>query len=255
MLAGFFFPETNEQLQFEGFVSAANSLAKPYSLDDILDVVQNRMGPNIDPRERVHTSTGYTILRKIQARKEEMSWLDARVRPFNFIAGEGRFLVIDYSQMDDSSYALLLSYVLHVCQEKRGTREGVGIVHMVDEAHRIFDNESHHSDTLARSFNRIMREGRTLDHSIILSLQNASQIPQLVMNNLNTHMVMHQNSKDEADSATQTMGRGFSVESLGLGTGQALVKMFESFAVVLVQMAPSPFELMRSDNTVPNRTN
>ena len=94
MLAGFFFPETNEQLQFEGFVSAANSLAKPYSLDDILDVVQNRMGPNIDPRERVHTSTGYTILRKIQARKEEMPWLDARVRPFNFIAGEGRFLVI-----------------------------------------------------------------------------------------------------------------------------------------------------------------
>ena len=136
-----------------------------------------------------------------------------RVKSFDF-ESRARILVIDYSQMDDSSYALLLSYVLHVClhvcQEQRGDGEGVGIVQMVDEAHRIFDNESRHSDTLASLFNRIMREGRTFrSYSIILSLQNASQIPQLVMNNLNTHIVMRQNSKNEADHATQTMGRDF----------------------------------------------
>ena len=252
MLAGFFFPETNEQLQFEGFASAANSLEKPYSLDDILAVVERRMSANVGPHERIHGSTGHTIARKVQARREEMSWLDAGVRSFKFDVSKGRFLVVDYSQMDDSSYALLLSYVLHVCQEKRGNREGVGIVQMVDEAHRIFDNESRHSDTLARLFNRIMREGRTFDHSIILSLQNASQIPQIVMNNLNTHIVMGQNSINEADYATQTMGRDFSARALELGTGHALVKMFESHLVVPVQMAPSPFELMRSDNTGQN---
>ncbi len=260
MLAGFFFPRTEEELQFEGFASAADSIEKkPYSLDDILKVVQNRMEPNVDPGERIHGGTGNTILRKVRGRREEMPWLDAvdgkTVRQFDFDVSKGRILVIDYSQMDDSSYALLLSYVLDGCQSHRSKGEGVGIVHMVDEAHRIFDNESRYSDTLAGSFNRIMREGRTLDHSIILSLQNASQIPQRVMNNLNTHMVMHQNSKDEADSATQTMGKRYSIEALGLGTGHALVKMFESFNVIPVQMAPSPFELMRSDNTVPNRTN
>ena len=258
MLAGFFFPRTEEELQFEGFVSSTDSIEeKPYSLEDILEVVENRM-ESVDPGERIHAGTGNTILRKVRARREEMPWLDAvdgkTVLQFNFDVSKGRILVIDYSQMDDSSYALLLSYVLDNCQSHRSKGKGVGIVHMVDEAHRIFDNESRYSDTLAGSFNRIMREGRTLDHSIILSLQNASQIPQLVMNNLNTHMVMHQNSKDEADSATQTMGRGFSVEALGLGTGHALVKMFESFAVILVQMAPSPFELMRSDHTVPNKS-
>ncbi len=282
MLAGFFFPRTEEELQFERFVSAANSLSKPYSLDDILNDVKRRMGPNIDPEERIHASTGNTILGKVEARREEMPWLDAiddktqgqsprqyrapiedmprsdaassrKVHPFNFNVNEGRILVIDYSQMDDSSYALLLSYVLQYCQEKRKNQEGVGIIHMVDEAHRIFDNESRYSDTLAGSFNRIMREGRTRDHSIVLSLQNASQIPQLVMNNLNTHMVMHQNSKDESDSATQTMGRDFSVEALRLGTGHALVKMFESRNVVLVQMAPSPFDLMRTDNIEANK--
>ena len=265
MLAGFFFPETSEQLQFEGFASAADSIdQEQYSLDDILDVVKRRMGPNVDLANRIHPLTGNTILSKVKTRREGMPWLDAvgkptdnggQVKSFDF-KSEPRILVIDYSQMDDSSYALLLSYVLHVCQEKRANREKdrerVGIVQMVDEAHRIFDNESRHSDTLAGLFNRIMREGRTFDHSVILSLQNASQIPQLVMNNLNTNIVMRQNSKNEADYATQTMGRDFSARALELGTGHALVKMFESHLVVPVQMAPSPFELMRNDNTVSN---
>ena len=256
MLAGFFFPGTGEGLQFEKFVSAANSLSDSYSLDDILKVVERRMESNVDPAEQIHPATGYAILNKVATRGEEMPWLDAvdnkGIKKFNFDVSKGRILVIDYSRMDDSSYALLLSYVLHVCQGKRDNREGVGIVHMVDEAHRIFDNESRYSDTLASLFNRIMREGRTLDHSIILSLQNASQIPQIVMNNLNTHIVMRQNSRDEADAATQTMGTGYAAESLRLGTGHALVRMFESRFTVPVQMAPSPFDLMRSDNTGEN---
>ena len=258
MLAGFFFPEPNEQLQFEMFTSAINSLSESYSLDDILGDVERRMGQNIDPAEQIHLLTGHTILRKVRTRRVDMPWLDAAnnedIVKFNFDVSKGRILVIDYSQMDDSSYALLLSYVLHDCQEKRGKGEGMGIVHMVDEAHRIFDNESRYNDTLASLFNRIMREGRTLDHSIILSLQNASQIPHIVMNNLNTHIVMRQNSRDEADAATQTMGPGYAAESLRLGTGHALVRMFESRFTVPVQMAPSPFDLMRSDNTGDNRT-
>lgn len=261
ILAGFFFPESNEELQFEGFASAAESLPKPYSLDDILKVIKERMEISkfAGSGEQIHKATGETILRKVNIRKSDMSWLDVvgekdsnsgkKVVKFNFEDSYGRILVIDYSQMDDSSYALLLSYVLNVCQYKRNERKGVGILQMIDEAHRIFDNESRHSDTLTRLFNRIMREGRTYDHSIILSLQNASQIPQSVMNNLNTHIVMRQNSRNEADFATQTMGSVYSDRALELGTGHALVKLFESNLTVPVQMAPSPFELMRNDNT------
>ena len=120
---------------------------------------------------------------------------------------------------------------------------------MVDEAHRIFDNDSRHSSALERAFERVMREGRSVDHSIILSLQNTSQIPQRVMNNLNTKFVMRQNSKAEADAATQTMGKEFSPQAMRLDTGQALVAIYESKATVLAQMAPSPFDLMRTDNT------
>ena len=283
MLAGLFFTGSNEQLQFEGFVSAADFLRDQirsgeriqYSLNDILGLVRQRMSEE-DPLIQINDLVGRAILRKVNTRRRRMPWLDAagltaghqtnrnRLDPSDLTQSqnqkvqafkldkikEGRILVIDYGQMDDDeSYALILSYFLSICQSYRRKGGGVGIVQMVDEAHRIFDNESRHSDTLAHSFSRSMREGRSVDHSIILSLQNASQIHQLVMNNLNSHIVMRQNSKGEAASATQKMGSEYSAQALQLGTGHALVKMFESTVTVLAQMAPSPFELMRPDNS------
>jgi hypothetical protein len=56
-------------------------------------------------------------------------------------------------------------------------------------------------------------------------------------------------SYKEADAATAGLGREFAQQSLRLSTGQALVSLFEARAVVLAHMAPSPFELMRMDNT------
>ncbi len=179
----------------------------------------------------------------------------------------GRVMVIDYARVEDHSYAVLLSYFLREGQRYRKPRQAgalsgaftvsdagrPGLVQLVDEAHRLFDNRSRHGPALAAAFERVMREGRSADHSIILSLQNASQIPHRVMNNLNTRIVMRQNSKAEAEAATETMGRDFAAQALRLGTGHALVSLHESRAPVLGQMAPSPYELMRQDNTGPAR--
>jgi DNA helicase HerA-like ATPase len=285
ILAGLFFPYSNEQNQFEGFANAAhalreqiaNSNRQSYSLDDITREVERRIDNSLPPLEQINQMVGSAVLRKAGMRRRSMPWLDVigqtvRQQPPSRLRGSsldgngrqnvtafsleefvqsGRLIVIDYSQMDEQSYALILSYFLRVCQQyrKRPGQNSVGIVQMVDEAHRIFDNDSRHSSALERAFERVMREGRSVDHSIILSLQNTSQIPQRVMNNLNTKFVMRQNSKAEADAATQTMGKEFSPQAMRLGTGQALVAIYESKATVLAQMAPSPFELMRTDNT------
>jgi Helicase HerA, central domain len=289
ILAGLFFTGATEQLQFEAFAGAADSLRESirsgdnqqghYSLEQILNLVQSRTAQNTDPREKVNEMVGGAVLRKARNRSRSMPWLDSigrqttqrtnnrlqsgrlngspnsSVQAFNLedVVQAGKLIVIDYAQMDEQAYALILSYFLRICQKYRKDRTNpVGIVQMVDEAHRIFDNDSRHSSSLGRSFERVMREGRSVDHSIILSLQNSSQIPHRVMNNLNTKFVMKQNSKAEADAATQTMGREFSSQSMRLGRGQALVSMHESSATVLAQMAPSPFELMRNDNTGSN---
>ncbi len=279
----FFFGASNsaEQNAFEGFVNAADALKqspnkKQYTLDDILKEVARRSDPNnpVAPVDAIHVETGKSIQRKVNTRRKGMPWLDVvgqsvatqatsrlkgsqldgtikSVQAFNLdsFVGNGVLLVIDYAQMDEQSYALILSYFLRICHNYRQKRGSIGIVQMVDEAHRIFDNESRHNSSLSRSFERVMREGRSVDHSIMLSLQNASQIPPRVMNNLNTKIVMRQNSKHEADAATQTMGKDFSPQSMRLGTGHALVSVHESRAIVLAQMAPSPFDLMRNDNT------
>jgi hypothetical protein len=294
MLGGLFFTgsELAEQNGFEGFVGAADTLyqrtqleqLRDYTLDLILEEVRRRNGANanIPLDEAIHELTARSILRKVAGRRRAYPWLDAVgqslrpepsnrfrgsrldsprqrvVTPFNLmnLVAPGRVLVIDYSQMEDQSYAVLLSYFLRECQRFRklpapaGGSARPGIVQLVDEAHRVVDNRSRHGPVLANAFGRVMREGRSVDHSIILSLQNASQISPRVMNNLNTKIVMRQNSKAEADAATETMGRDFAAQAMRLGTGHALVSLHESRATVLAQMAPSPYELMRSDNDV-----
>lgn len=292
MLAGLFFTgsELAEQNGFEGFVAAADALyqqtqmeqLRDYTLDLILQEVRRRNDANggVPLHEAIHELTAKSIVRKVTGRRRVYPWLDAVglplrpepsnryrgsrldigtrrvVRPFNLagLVAPGRVLIIDYSQMEDQSYAVLLSYFLRECQRYRkqpasaGGEPRPGIVQLVDEAHRVVDNRSRHGPVLANAFGRVMREGRSVDHSIILSLQNASQVPPRVLNNLHTRIVMRQNSKAEADAATETMGREFAAQAMRLGTGHALVALHESRAAVLAQMAPSPYELMRTDN-------
>lgn len=266
MLAGFFFPDRRDVNMFEGFAAAASSLvgSRSYSINDILKRVEE-MGDS----DNLHKATSKAIARKAKNRKERMPWLDAVAKSSSGINAptlqgmpqppapfspdwmkSGHVLVVDYSQMDDEAYALILSYFLRVCHEFRRRQRGkFGVVQLIDEAHHIFDNRSVHSDVLGLHFARTMREGRTLDHSIIISLQSASQVPGHVMTNLNTRFVMRQNSRHDADAAAEKMGKEYALRSMQLGTGDALASVFESEAVVLARMFPSPYELMRTDNS------
>ena len=227
----------------------------------------------------MHSATADAILRKLKRAK--MPWLDAVGKPLYTRNGEqnaftkpkivkafsvaemirragekevGAGIVhIDCSEdsgIDARAYALFLTRFLSENQKYQvaNRKKTGGIVEFVDEAHRLFTNSTRYNDMLARMFSRTMVEGRSVGHGVILSLQNSSQVPALMLNNINTHIVMKQNNKEVAKSATQTMGEDFAEQSLTLGTGEALCKMFESPVVVIAKMAPSPYELERTDN-------
>ena len=112
-------------------------------------------------------------LKRQQAQRLRSAQLDSdvtnTVQQFHLVdyVEQGRVILIDYSAMDEQSYALILSYFLRITQQYRKTRTNIGIVQLVDEAHRIFDDRSKYSETLAYQFERVMREGRSVDHSII----------------------------------------------------------------------------------------
>ncbi len=153
-LAGLLFSESNEDKQFESFASAADSLyqsvenreLQSYLLENVLNIVEKRMQAT-DPREQIHRDVGNAILRKAGQRSNYLPWLDAvgkqikGQRP-NTLArsrldgvsrqvetcqlekyiSAGRLLLIDYSGMDNRSYAVVLAYFLHECQRLRKRR-------------------------------------------------------------------------------------------------------------------------------------
>lgn len=264
ILAGIFFPRRGEELQYENFLGALNRKEGKYTLNDIINMIEKD--------SELNEKNQKAILRKVGTRRDKMPWLVDSVAAAQggvldssldgkksmhphgsqiaSLFAKGRIIVVDYSQMDEEDYALILSFFLRTCHQFRKKGESnFGIVQLIDEAHRIFDNQSNHNNSLAASFARTMREGRTLDHSIILSLQSASLIPGNVSTNLNSRFVMRQNSKYDADRAVEGMHKTASAHSMRLGTGESLVAIHESPEVVLAQMFPSPYELMRTDNT------
>jgi DNA helicase HerA-like ATPase len=75
--------------------------------------------------------------------------------------------------------AVLLSAFLREGQRHRCgpmARSSPGIVQVVDEAHRVFENDSRYGGTMAAAFESVLREGRSADQGIILNLQNASRV-------------------------------------------------------------------------------
>jgi hypothetical protein len=270
-LAGLLFHNRNENLQYEAFADVFMTVKQgrgdgaTFSLADVLTVVSG-----LKP-DQINQSTKGAILQKAPKRKPV--WLDAigrmigagstmkRVEPFNIgsLAAAGKVILISYdAAVSDKDYAIVVSYFLrttqNMCAKGRFPSGCKGMVQFIDEAHRLFDNESLHQNMLINRFNRVMREGRSKDHSVCMMIQNVDRIPIGVMNNINTRIVMKQNNKKMADLATDNFpGEGFETQALHLGTGQALVKFAESNFVLKAHMAPSPFELLRSDNRAASR--
>ena len=271
IFANLILPDTASDLQRDEFISTFYTLqrnSQSFELQKIKSSLEEKKRNSDKPAGSTIDAIIRAIDRKINAK--ELPWLDsvdtkiscATGNPFSRSHGgqvvtfkpenlmeAGCIIHIDCEGLTEANYALFLSIFIRECQNYRNkNRSGIPVVQFIDEAHRVFDNASRYSDSLASVFNRAMREGRTLQHGVILSLQNSSQVPHLVVNNLNSHIVMKQNSREVAKFATQSMGEEFAVQTMNLGRGQALVKLFESNAVVLAQMTPSPFELQRSDN-------
>lgn len=255
----------------------------PTTKGRIQDASRRPANPNSpdQTQKTMHPATADAIQRKVERQRKFMRWLDAvdkevpshagpkqksgnafdrqsrsrRVEVFKpeELIRTGGIVHLDCSGLSPNNYALFLSRFIELNQSHQTKNREKGVIEFIDEAHRVFDNDSRYSDHLATEFNRVMVEGRSLKHGVIISLQNASQVPPAVLNNVNTHIVMRQNNREVARAATQTMGPDFADLSLTLSTGQALCRMFESSATVLAQMAPSPFELERSDNASDNK--
>jgi DNA helicase HerA-like ATPase len=263
-LSGLFFdPKRGEELQYEAFSEAFDFLKEKgigdFDLDEVRKVLEST------PPDQLNEKTKLATLQKLKRRRRRFPWLDAigklvtirnspqpkRVEPFRLedVVTPGRVIRIAYAPaISNQSYGVLGRFFLRSAHMYRADpAHAVGIVQYVDEGQRIFETEQ---PGLIYFFTQITREGRSRDHSIVLLVQSISQIPDAVIQNMGSKIVMLHRSLAVAKKAAEALqgGDDFAYQAMGLQVGEALVSLFESRATLLVHMAPSPFELERIDN-------
>lgn len=274
-LASLFFDGPTDDLAYEGTAKAHEQLSLDrnghgFKMTDVAEwVTRNTQDDKKNPSGAIHPKTSQKMLRRFSNSIRRFPWLDAVGKSIrsqsdnNAFSSRGRtvekldvvnlvgrkgIIHIDYAMADETSYAVIMAKFMQYCQGHQSSDDASpgGIVQFVDEAHRIFNNDSKFSRDLGHRFGRVMVEGRSKKHGIIISLQNSIEVPARLLNNVNTHIVMRQNSREVAAKATETMGREFAEQALTLGKGAALCRIIDSPYTVLAKMAPSPFDLERS---------
>jgi hypothetical protein len=275
-LASLFFPDRRDKNQFEAFEAAAAHLKEGidegkwphYTVQNLLETVEQDRRAGKNSSGNTDTRTVDAIKSKVKRRHKSLfPWLDAvgeDLDPDAFGTGSGRVVEeFDYLKVvkpgrlihisleairRPTDHGIIVAYFLRKGFEYCQSDNAIGITQAIDEASRIFDNKSDAAAPLIAAFNTAVREGRSRNHSMVLSLQNASQLPEDVMQNLCTHIVMKQNNLQVAKCATQVMGDEYAHRAVRLARGRALVKMEDSLANLSVMMAPSPCELERINN-------
>lgn len=175
-------------------------------------------------------------------KKDILSFIKEKLKTEN-----SPIFLIDYDFKEaDITYSFIINKLLKDIQSLQDSEEASenGIVQVIDEAHRLFSGLSQNfKDELMHSLSKVIKEGRVKKHSLVLSLQNASEIPDTALNNFGTKIALRQQSEQEAKTSTQGMGDNASKDVMNLSPGQFLIKYPSGEFTFLGFGFLSPFQL------------
>lgn len=214
--------------------------------------------------KKLNDATAFTILGRLRRRKGAYPWLLEEEIELEANTNSIENLIIDkIKELDnpifvinyegegmDVTYAFMLNRLLKRMQEYRDKdrteNNNKEIVQIIDEAHRLFEGKSKtFRAELVNSFNKVIKEGRVKKHSLIVSLQNASEVPHTALNNFGTKIALRQQSIKEAQISTQGMHHGSDNQVLNLSAGEFLIKYPSGEYTFLAKGFMSPFQLRR----------
>jgi hypothetical protein len=157
----------------------------------------------------------------------------------------GRVVVIR-APAEGREYGLFLSYVLRRINLMLSLRRiNFPVCCFIDEAHEVFSGEKAVAEAATTSVQRAVVKGRSLGNGFVFSTQNPSQLPETILNNLNSRVIHRQNSRDELKLGIPSAPEELLNTAMTLGPGQAIVSIQGSRAPVTAEMAPSPFKLTK----------
>jgi len=280
MLATTLFYRAGEELQAEVFgrlleVFADENQGKTWTLSDFMTWFteqKNKKDPKTgnsglakhffdeEPNSKV-VDTAYKIMRR------KPTWMDAlgslstqgyesTIPTKNQKAQTAYFNVESYLK-DDSKilsirinaegreYGLFLSFLLKEIFKLRVAKKVKPTLVVIDEAQDIFNGSRVVRATAETTINEHLRKGRSKQIGFVFSVQSASEIPESILNNLNSRIIHRQNTEEDIKSAIPNAPKELVHTTLSFGPGEALVSLFKARSTVHAEMAPSPFMLTK----------
>ncbi|MEG4962814.1 MULTISPECIES: helicase HerA-like domain-containing protein [unclassified Microcoleus] len=171
---------------------------------------------------------------------EKPKWFD----PTELLKG-GKALVIRVGQAGGGrDYGLFLNYMLKRVYELKEQRKiTFPVLHHIDEAQDLFNGSKQFSSAIGNVLSEGVRKGRSRQIAFTIAVQSAAQIPDDILNNLNTRIIHRHNRASEAQRALEKAADAQISMTKNFGPGEALVDLFGASAVVNARMRLSPFQL------------
>lgn len=171
---------------------------------------------------------------------QQPQWFD----PTNLLQ-PGKALVIRVGQAGGGrDYGLFLNYMLkRVYDLKDQRRITFPVLHHIDEAQDLFNGSKQFASAIGNVLSEGVRKGRSRQIAFTIAVQSAAQIPDDILNNLNTRIIHRHNRASEAQRALEKAADAQISMTKNFGPGEALVDLFGASAVVNARMRLSPFQL------------
>lgn len=275
MLASAIFYRGGEELQQETF----SILLRPFkqeinssnwTLKDFIEWAekkwtQNKFSPYFNGQSANDATYG-AMMRKISQRKPD--WMDSLVESQtvkrnnllgrntnntsldeyfqptkHFRAGQVNIIRVN---VEGREYGLFLSYILQrMYNLRRHEKINYPIINIVDEAQDIFQGSRSVRESATSSINEIVRKGRSKQIGFVFAVQSASQLPDSILNNMNSRFIHRQNTEMELRIAMPNAPKELLKSALSFGAGEALVSILGARGIMHAEMAPSPFMLTK----------
>lgn len=269
VLAEILFPDNGDKLQSETFTYLLEIYSetegdgkKHWTLRDVINwatrngeqpaAVSGVVGNGFSADAR----TLAPMFRKMRTPARKPDWIDGQnVRGGQSFSGHyfrldgsvveaGKVLVLNVSGASPREYGLFLAYVLReLDRQKTDGRIKCPVLTLIDEAQDIFNASARFKEVAAGPLDAMIRKGRSKDLAFCVAVQAADQVPESIINNLNSRIIMRHNSWKQAKAALPSVTDEQFAETMLYRPGQALVSMAGSVAVVKARMDRSPCKL------------
>lgn len=156
----------------------------------------------------------------------------------------GKVVSIRIDKIRPREYGLFLDYMMRSVMALKNARKlQVPVLHHIDEAQDLFCGDKELKATMSNSLSEGIRKGRSREVGFSIAVQSAEQVPEEILNNLNTRIIHRHNNARQARIALEKASEQQLAMVGRFSPGEAMADIFGSTSVAHAKMDLSRFQL------------